>query len=84
MKLLRKHNLYVGLSKCDFYKYRIHYLGHIILDRGISGDPERIEAMMSRPASRKLTVVRSFVGLAGHCRNLTEGYSAGKWIICIG
>ena len=78
LKLLRKHKLYAGLSKCDFYENINHHLGHIISDRGISGDPEKIEAMLSRPASRKLIDVRSFVGLAGHCKKFTEGYSTGK------
>ena len=78
LKLLRKHNLYAGLRKYDFYRDRINYLGHIISHRGKSGDPENIEAMMSRPASRKITDVRSFVGLTGHCRKFTKGYSAGK------
>ena len=32
LQLLREHNLYVKLRKCNFYKYRIHYLGHIISD----------------------------------------------------
>ena len=78
LKLLRKHKLYAALRKCDFYEDRIHHLGHIISDRGISGDLEKIEAVMSWPAPRKLTYVRSFVGLAGHCKKFTEGYSAGK------
>ena len=84
LKLLTKHKLYAGLSKCDFYKDIIDYLGHIISNKGISVEPEKIEAMMSWPTPTKLTDVRSFVGLAGHCRNLTEGYSVGKWILCIG
>ena len=33
---------------------------------------------MSWLAPTKLTDVRSFVGLAGHCRKFTKGYSAGK------
>ena len=40
LKLLRKHKLYAGSSKCDFYEDRIHFLSHIISDRGISGDLE--------------------------------------------
>ena len=78
LKLLRKHELYAGLSKCDFYDDRIHYLGHLISDKGISVDPEKIEAIMSWPASRKMTDVRSFVGLAGYCRKFIEGYFASK------
>ena len=70
--------MYVGLSNYDFYEDRIHHLGHIISDKGISGDPEKIEAMMSWPASRKLTNVISFMGLAGYCRKLTKEDSAGK------
>ena len=58
LKLLRKHKLYAGLSKCDFYN-----LGHIISDKGIFVDPENIEALMSCPTPIKLTDVRYFVGL---------------------
>ena len=78
LKLPRKHKLYAGLSKCDFYEDRIRYLGHLISDKRIFGDPENIEAMMSWPAPRKLTYARYFVGLAGHCRKFTKGYSASK------
>ena len=34
LKLLREHKLYAKLSKCDFYKDIIHYLGHIISEGG--------------------------------------------------
>ena len=30
LQLLREHLLYAKLSKCDFYKDRIQYFGHII------------------------------------------------------
>ena len=33
---------------------------------------------MSWITPRKLKYVISFVGLVGHCRKFTEGYSAGK------
>ena len=75
LKFLRKHKLYAGLSKCDFYKDRIHYLGHIILEEGISMDPEKIEAIMNWPTPRNVTDVRSFMGLAGYYMRLIEGFS---------
>ena len=47
LQFLKKHQLYAKLSKCDFYKERIQYLGHIISKEGISMDPENIEAIMN-------------------------------------
>ena len=76
-KLLRKHKWYAELSNNDFYEDIIHYLGHIILDKGISIDPKKIEAIMSCPAQRKMTDVISFVGFAGYCKKFIEGYSTG-------
>ena len=34
LQLLREHQMYAKLSKCDFYRDRIHYLGDIISDDG--------------------------------------------------
>ena len=45
LKLLREHQLYAKLSKCDFYRDRIQYLGHIILEEGISVDPKRLKPL---------------------------------------
>ena len=38
LKLLKKHQLYAKLGKCDFYKEKIHYLGHIVSTEGILMD----------------------------------------------
>ena len=59
LQLLREHQLYSKLSKRDFSRDRIHYLGHIILDEGISVDPNNIEAIMNWPTPRNVTNVRS-------------------------
>ena len=75
LQLLREHKLYAKLSKCDFYKDKIHYLGHIISEEGISVDPENIEAIMNWPTLRNVIDVRYFMGLAGYYRRFIEGFS---------
>ena len=45
LQVLREHQLYAKLSKCDFYRDKIQYLGHIILDEGISVDPEKLRPL---------------------------------------
>ena len=36
-------------SKCEFFKKRIHYLGHIVSNKGIETDPKKIEAIVNWP-----------------------------------
>ena len=67
--------MYTKLSKCDFYKDRIHYLGHIISDEGISVDPEKIEAIMNWLTPRNVTDIRSFMRLVGYYKRFSEGLS---------
>ena len=66
LQLLREHQLYAKLSKCDFYRDRIQYLGHIISEEGISVDPEKNESIMNWPTPRNVTDVRYFMRLAGY------------------
>ena len=75
VQLLREHKLYAKLSKCDFYKDRNHYLGHIISKEGIFVEPEKIEAIMNWPTPRHVTNVRSFMGLAGCYQRFIKGFS---------
>ena len=78
LQFLQEHQLYAKLSKCDFYRDRIQYLGHIISKVGISVDPENIESIMNCSTPRNVIDVRYFMGLVGYCRKFTEGYSTGK------
>ena len=71
LQLLREHNLY---AKCEFYKDKIHYLGHIISEEGIYVDPEKIEAIMNWPTPRNVIDVRHFMGLARYYRRFIERF----------
>ena len=46
--MLREHLLYAQFSKCDFYKEKIKYLGHVISAEGIVVDPENIRTNLSK------------------------------------
>ena len=67
--------MYAKLSKCDLYRDRIQYLGHIILEEGMSVDPEKKEAIMNWPTPRNVTNVRYFMGLTGYYGRFIEGFS---------
>ena len=46
LQVLREHKLYGKFSKCDFFKDKIQYLGHVISKEGISVDPDKIGSII--------------------------------------
>ena len=42
---LKEAGLKLKESKCDFFKKEIHYLGHLILDKGIYPLPEKLDTI---------------------------------------
>eukprot|EP00253_Pinus_taeda_P012699 PITA_12699 len=75
LQTLREHQLYAKLSKCDFYKEEIQYLGHVISKDGIAVDPEKIKTILDWPVPKDVADIRSFMGLAGYYRRFVEGFS---------
>jgi hypothetical protein len=75
LQVLREHQLYAKLSNCSFYENKIHYLGHIISEEGITVDPEKIEAIKGWTTPKNVKEVRSFMGLIGYYRRFIAGFS---------
>ena len=74
LQVLQEHRLYANFSKCDFYKPQIQYLGHIISEKGIDVDLEKIKAKEDWPTPTSVTDIRSFLGLAGYYKKLIENF----------
>ena len=53
MQVLREHQLYANLSKCEFYQRILQYLGHVISEEGIAMDLENIEAIIDWPTPKE-------------------------------
>ena len=52
-------------SKCDFFKSEIHYLGHLISDKGIQPLPEKLDTIRNMPRPRTPKEIKQFLGLTG-------------------
>nr|GEY32403.1 putative reverse transcriptase domain-containing protein [Tanacetum cinerariifolium] len=71
----RKEKLYAKFSKCEFWLDFVKFLGHVINSQCVHVDLEKVEAIKSWTASKSLTEVRQFLGLAGYYRRFIEGFS---------
>ena len=62
-------------SKCEFFKSRINYLGHIVSRNGIETDPKKIEAIQKWPRPKTVHDVRSFLGFTNYYHKFLYKYA---------
>lgn len=76
LELLRKHKFYAKMSKCDFCKREVKFLGHIVSEEGLRVDPAKVEVVQKWPTPNGVTQLRSFLGMANYFRKFIQGYSS--------
>jgi len=72
---LRKTNLKLQPDKCEFLRKQVNYLGHIISERGVKPDPQKIRAVKEFPRPQNGKNVKQFLGLAGYYRSFIPNFS---------
>ena len=75
LQKLKSAGLKLKPSKCDFFKRKITYLGHVVSEQGVETDPEKVKAVKDWPIPKTVTEVRSFLGFANHYRRFLKGYA---------
>ena len=72
--VVREFNLKLKPSKCSFLRKEVHYLGHIITDKGVKPDPQKIKCVLDFPTPSNQKEIKSFLGLSGYYRRFIPGY----------
>lgn len=61
---IRQSNLKLHPDKCDLFRRQVKFLGHIVSEKGIATDPDKVKAVNEWPKPRNLKQLRSYLGNA--------------------
>ena len=67
--------LRLKLSKCEFFKPKIAYLGHIVSRDGIEMEKKKVIAIQERPIPKTATEVCSFLGFRNYYHKFIPKYA---------
>lgn len=73
---LRKEELYLSTTNCDIYSNRMECLGHIIDDRGLHADADKMSKVRDWPVPTNYNEVQQFLGLVQYLSNFMPDVSA--------
>ena len=70
---LRAANLKLKPAKCELFKTKVKYLGHIVSEEGVATDPEKVSAVRDWPTPGCTSQLRKFLGTVGYYRRFCPG-----------
>jgi hypothetical protein len=76
LDVLRKEKLFLKMSKCEFGKTSLIYLGHIVGGGELKIDPSKVKVILEWPKPNNVTEVRSFLGAAQYWRKFIANFSS--------
>ena len=75
LQVLRDNDFKIKLSKCDFERPEVKFLGHIVGQHGVKVDTDKVAVVQNWPTPTNMRAVRSFLGLAQYFRRFIENFS---------
>ena len=76
LNILKKEKLFLKMSKREFGKTYLVYLGNIVGGGELRIDPSKVEAIVNWPTPKTLTEVRSFLGATQYWRKFIANFSS--------
>ena len=71
----REANLKLCPNKCEFFKRKVKYIGHVVSEEGVEIDPSKTEKVVNWPTPTSPEDVRRFLGFVGYYRRFIKDFS---------
>lgn len=72
---IKKSGIKLSPNKCKFLKRQVKYLGHVISEKGLQTDPEKINKIADLPLPKFEHELVSFIGFCGYYRRFINKFS---------
>ena len=75
LRRLEETGMKLKPKKCEMFKTKVAFLGHIVSAKGIEMDPKKIEALVEWPTPTCVKEVKSFIGACSYYRAHIKNFS---------
>ena len=75
LRRLREHRLYSKLSKCEFHRSTVEFLGFVITPEGVEMDKSKVQSILDWKRPGSLKEIQSFLGFANFYRRFIPNFS---------
>lgn len=72
---LWKHGLKLFPNKCNLFHRQVKFLGHVVNQRGVLPDPDKVSAVTDWPVPTTAKQLKAFLGLADYYRHFIPGFA---------
>ena len=76
LRRLKEHKLYSKLSKCEFHRSTVEFLGFIITPEGVKMDESKVKSILEWERPTSVKDIQSFLGFANFYRRFIPNFSA--------
>ena len=68
-------NLKINQIRREFFREKVHFLGHMVSREGIQADPEKTSTVNKYPVPKNATEVKRFLGLRSYYRRYVQDFA---------
>ncbi|KAK3083976.1 hypothetical protein FSP39_006179 [Pinctada imbricata] len=72
---LQEAGLKLKARKCALFSKQVKYLGHVVSDKGVETDPDKVSAIKDWPQPIDKSHLRSFLGLCSYYRKFIKDFA---------